>query len=206
MEKTKAEVTSVEESIVDCANRFGAKFKSGVEAIREAAVIYTKALNEFGNEARRVFTERYPGVGFHTWAVLEKIGDGKLNPNTLLLPYRCAERFERMPIAVQDRIFNSGTNGFKVVSPVTLETRIVPITALTMKASEVLVDEKAGRVRTVEEQRKFLLDRRTAAVDAATRRETRPYAVFGRFVRIGALEFDLATMKRIVAEMEAAAK
>ena len=205
MKKEKNAMLAAEEGIAEYANRFGAKFRAGVAAIREAAEIYTKALNEYGEEARRVFTERYPGVGFRTWQVLERIGDGKLNPNALMLPYRAAERFERMPIAVQDRIFDSGTNGFNVVSPITLQPRILPVTSLTVSAAEVLIDEKKGRVRTVEEQRKFLVER-TKRTAGTSERAKMLYTVCNGYVRIGSAELDLATMKRIVAEMEAAAK
>ena len=205
MKKDKNAVLAVEDEITECANRFGVKFRAGVAAIREGAEIYTKALNKYGEEARRIFTERYPGVGFRTWQVLERIGDGKLNPNALMLPYRAAERFERMPIAVQDRIFDSGTNGFNVVSPITLQPRILPVTSLTVSAAEVLIDEKKGRVRTVEEQRKFLVERTKKTVGTPERAKML-YTVFNGYVRIGSAELDLATMKRIVAEMEAAAK
>ena len=198
------EAELIEKSIIAYANEFGAKFKAGVTAIREAGEIYAKAVREYGMEAQHTFMERYPGVAFRTWTTLRHIGEGKLNPNMLLLPYGAATKFKRMPLKTQDRIFDSGTNGFQVVSPVTLEPRILPVTALSARAAEILVDEKAGRVRTVEEQRSYIAEhfRNPGCCGVAKK----PYTVVGKVAIIGGVEFDAGELKGILRELEAKAK
>lgn len=195
---------AIEKAIITYANEFGAKFKAGVAAIREAGEIYAKAVREYGVEAQRTFMERYPGVAHRTWVTLRNIGEGKLNPNMLLLPYTASLKFKRMPLKTQDRIFDSGTNGFQVVSPVTLEPRILPVTALSARAAEILVDEKAGRVRTVEEQRSYIAEHFRNPGCCVS--ERKPYVVVGKVAIIGGVEFDAGELKGILRELEAKAK
>ena len=195
---------AIEKAIIAYANEFGAKFKAGVAAIREAGEIYAKAVREYGVEAQHTFMERYPGVAHRTWLTLRNIGEGKLNPNMLLLPYTASAKFRRMPLKTQDRIFDSGANGFQVVSPVTLEPRIVPVTALSARAAEILVDEKAGRVRTVEEQRTYIAEHFRSTGCCVTDRK--PYIVVGKVAIIGGVEFDAGELKGILRELEAKAK
>ncbi len=195
-------------TIEDYSNAFGEKFKAGVAAIKEAAEIYAEAMREYPKEARVTFMERYPGVGQRTWYLLERIGNGHLNPNVMLLPYDAAKRIGTMPIEIQDRIFNSGTNGFKVVSRTSLEPHILPVTALTAKAADVLIDTKEGRIRTVEEQRRYIDEKRRAEnpVGIPVTVERKPYAIVGDKVRIGGVQFDLWQLKAIVRELEGAKK
>ena len=198
-QKTDTLVRTVDEY----AQRFGAQFKVGTEGIKAAADIYVEAIWKYPDEARSVFATAYPGLGRNSWDLLERIGNGDLNPNAMLLPYVVAKRVSKMPIEVQDRIFDRCANGCEVVSRTTFQPRIVPITSLSMKASELLIDEDKGRVRSVREQRRLLLAQQKGQpkVDPDSK-DLINYKIKGNVVRIGTVEVGLATLRKIVAEME----
>ena len=197
--KTSEPIRTVDEY----AQRFGAQFKVGTEGIKAAADIYVEAIWKYPDEARSVFATAYPGLGRNSWDLLERIGNGDLNPNAMLLPYVVAKRVSKMPIEVQDRIFDRCANGCEVVSRTTFQPRIVPITSPSMKASELLIDEDKGRVRSVREQRRLLLAQQKGQpkVDPDSK-DLINYRIKGNVVRIGTVEVGLATLRKIVAEME----
>ena len=201
--KTKQVKASAVRTVDEYAQRFGAQFKVGTEGIKAAADIYVEAIWKYPKEARGVFATAYPGLGRNSWDLLERIGNGDLNPNAMLLPYVVAKRVSKMPIEVQDRIFDRCANGCEVVSRTTFQPRIVPITSLSMKASELLIDEDKGRVRSVREQRRLLLAQQKGQpkVDPDSK-DLINYKIKGNVVRIGTVEVGLATLRKIVAEME----
>ena len=196
---TDAPIRTVDEY----AQRFGAQFMVGTEGIKAAADIYVEAIWKYPDEARSVFASAFPGLGRNSWDLLERIGNGDLNPSAMLLPYVVAKRVSKMPIEVQNRIFDKCANGCEVVSRTTFQPRIVPITSLSMKASELLIDEDKGRVRSVREQRRLLLEQQKGQpkVDPDSK-DMINYKIKGNVVRIGTVEVGLATLRKIVAEME----
>ena len=200
MNKSKAVAAkTVDEYVI----RFGKQMNIGVGGISAAGATYVEAIWKHPEEARSAFATAYPGLGRNSWDLLERIGNGDLNPNAMLLPYVVAKRVSKMPIEVQDRIFDKCANGCEVVSRTTFQPRIVPITSLSMRASELLIDEDKGRVRTVREQRRLLLEQQKGQpkVDPDSK-DMINYKIKGNVVRIGTVEVGLKTLKKIVAEME----
>ena len=200
MNKSKAVASR---TIGELVIEFGKQMNIGVGGISAAACTYVKAIWEHPEEARSAFATAYPGLGRNSWDLLERIGNGDLNPNAMLLPYVVAKRVSKMPIEVQDRIFDKCANGCEVVSRTTFQPRIVPITSLSMRASELLIDEDKGRVRSVREQRRLLLEQQKGQpkVDPDSK-DMINYKIKGNVVRIGTVEVGLKTLKKIVAEME----
>jgi len=203
MKKKQSAEPAVMRTVDEYAQRFGVQFKIGTDGIKAAADIYAEAVWKYPDEARSVFASAYPGIGRNSWDLLERICNGDLNPNAMLLPCVVAKRVSKMPIEVQDRIFDKCAHGCEVVSRTNFQPRIVPITSLSMKASELLIDEDKGRVRTVREQRRLLLEQQRGQpkVDPDSH-DMINYKIKGNVVRIGTVEVGLTTLRKIVAEME----
>ena len=204
MSKKTTKAATKLKTVEDYANHFGVKMRLGVEAVKEAAETYVEAVWKFPKVAQETFARQFPGVGPHTWDLLQRIGNGDLHPKAMLLPYEVARRMSAMPMENQDAIFAEGVDGFQVVSRFNLEPRLIPLTSLSQRAAEIVIDDEHGRVRTIEEQKRLIIRNRkgSLAVDPATHNKIN-YTIIGSSVRIGNVEIGLKMLKRLVSEIEA---
>ena len=191
-------------SVNDYVVEFGHEFGMGIEAIKRAAKIYADALLKHPTTAQARFTETYPTISPFTWEILERIGNNDLDPHAMLLPYAVADKVAKIPMEKQERIFKDANKGFQVINPSTLRARTVPVAALSVRQASILIDEDAGRIRTIDEQKK-IVEERNAAMGKPSKPGAKPpikYQILGNVVRIYGIEIGKETLKKILREME----
>lgn len=192
---------AIGKSVNDYVVEFGHEFGMGIDAIRRAGKIYADAIIRHPSTAMQKFQETYPAISPQTWETLERIGNGDLNPNAMLLSSSVASKVARIPIKNQDKMFAENTKGFMVVNPSTLKPRLVPIASLSTSQANLLIDEERGRVRTVDEQLQIIKDK--AKEDRDERGKPRvKYLILGNTVRIGNIEIGKETLRKILREMD----
>lgn len=196
--------TLLTKPLEEYATEFGARFSAGLNAIRDAARLYAEAMRRYPSRAAGCFRARYPGVTEPTWDVLLRIGNGDLHPTAIYLKYAIAKRVSRIPIAKQEKMFAASVKGFDVVDPATNRVKVVPLAELSRKDAELLIDEGAGRIRSVEEQRRIVAAEREAngSVAVGPHGASVPYRIVGSVLIVANVELGLETLRNIVGEIE----
>lgn len=191
MNKPKA---SNAREIANAVREFGANLKSAVECLARSARIYADAVAKYGDEACAAFQNAYPGVTPATWSKMLRVANGGLVPEGLLLSDRAASRIERLPLKEQQKMLG-GKKTLRVVTP-RGEVRDKGLSKLTPIEYDAVFSQ-SGKIRTVDEQRKFY-------ADAAARQSARmDYAVEGNVLRVfRATKFTKAELVKIIGGMK----
>lgn len=190
-------------SLNDYIVEFREDMNIGVAAIKRAAKTYAEALIKHPGLAASKFAVMFPTVSSSTWDVLERIGTGDLNENAFLLPYATVNKLARIPIKKQDAMFAKAGKGYEVVNPTTGKTRVIPISSLSTQQANILFDMTNGKIRSVDEQRKYLDERTTGLIRNANEKGRPPkYQICGNVCIIAGVEIGKETLKRILSEMD----
>ena len=192
--------------VEDFIEAFRENFAIGMASVAKAAKNYADALLRHPSVAKGAFREAFPGVSEDTWGILEKIGMGDLQPQAFYLPRRTVARLTHIPVEKQKRIFEIGERGFKVVSPATMKTTIVPLQGLSAMQASLVIDETNGSVRTEEEQKRIIRNQKRFQKKAMRSRNEPDFEIVGSVCRIGGVEIGRETLRRILAEMDNANK
>lgn len=182
---------------------FKTKMSLGLNAIAEAAKCYADALMRHPTLAPERFRKEYPMLSESSWTMLERIGNGDLEPMAYFLPIQTARKISHLPIETQKQMLTVHGQGFECVSPYTSKAVTVPLAALSVAQSNILFDMERGKVRTVEEQRKIIAERNntiTAAV--STKKKAVKYQIIGNVCIINGVEIGKGELKRILTAME----
>lgn len=185
---------------------FRNNFAIGRDALLKAAQNYAQALLRHPTLAAERFAQEFPGVSQRTWDILERIGNGDLNVNAFYLPYVTARRIAHIPADLQARLFADSVKGVKVVSASTGKTKTIPIQTMSDAQAQLVFDIKAGRVRTEAEQKKIIASQNASILRSESVKRGRPpkYEVRGSVCIIGGIEIGRETLRKILAEMDAA--
>jgi len=186
--------TSNASEIANAVREFGANLKGAVECLARSARIYADAVAKYGDEACAAFQNAYPGVTPATWGKMRRVANGGLVPEGLLLSDRAASRIERLPLKEQQKMLG-GKKTLRVVTP-RGEVRDKGLSKLTPIEYDAVFSQ-SGKIRTVDEQRKFY-------ADAAARQSARmDYAVEGNVLRVfRATKFTKAELVKIIGGMK----
>ena len=197
--KNKKMIISLDEYV----EGFKAKMSLGLKAIAEAAKCYADALMRHPTLASERFRKEYPMLSESSWTMLERIGNGDLEPMAYFLPIQTARRISHLPIATQKEMLTVHGQGFECVSPYTSKVVTVPLAELSVAQSNILFDMENGKVRTIEEQRRIIAERNKTTTAAVTsKKKSVKYQIIGNVCIINGVEIGKGELKRILAAME----
>lgn len=186
--------TSNAREIANAVREFGANLKGAVECLARSARIYADAVAKYGDEALAAFQSAYPGVTPATWDKMRRVANGGLVPEGLLLSDRAASRIERLPLKEQQKMLG-GKKTLRVVTQCG-EVKDKGLARLTPIEYDAVFSQ-SGKIRTVDEQRKFYADA------AARQRVTPAYTIEGNVLRVfRATKFTKAELIEIVGRMK----
>ena len=146
---------------------FGEYMKQGLRCIEMAAQEFYTAANE-SPDADIKFAEAYPWITAKDWKLLARIGRRELAPRAFMLPNSLTiEAVGVFPLNIQEALIGTATTA-PVPQKVFSRGRVIEKRLEDMNAVELsaVVDKKAARIRTVEEQ----------IAAAAAKVETKPEA------------------------------
>ena len=132
---------------------FGEYMKQGLRCIEMAAQEYNAAVNE-SPDADIQFAEAYPWITAKDWKLLARIGRRELAARAFMIPNASTiEAVGVFPLHVQEALVGTATTG-PVPQKVFSRGRIVEKRLEDMNAVELsaVVDKKAARIRTIDEQ------------------------------------------------------
>ena len=141
--------------IARAVSEYGKMAKSGRESLLAAARVYAKAVSDFGQKAEEAFRKAYPSTSRKTWDMFRRIGNGDLVVTALMCPSDYViSVVSTLPFSVQETLFG-GLETEPVKQDVFIQGRVCTKYAMEMSGPEIvsLVDTKARRLRTVEEQK-----------------------------------------------------
>ena len=174
---------SVEKHFSNSIRQFGEYMGSAAASILKAAMVYAADVNRFPKEAPIRYKETYPHVSERGWEILRAIGNEDLTPTAFLCEkettinavktldiktQRIVLGDEKNP-AVPQRVWSNG----KVVSKL--------LSDMTRQEVSRVINTETGKLRTIEEQKKSILDdsdRRQVKIP------TMPYRIFGKTLRV----------------------
>ena len=186
--------TSNAREIANAVHEFRVNLKGAVECLARSARIYADAVAKYGDEACAAFQNAYPGVTPATWDKMRRVANGGLVPEGLLLSDRAASRIERLPLKEQQKMLG-GKKTLRVVTP-RGEVQDKGLSKLTPIEYDAVFSQ-SGKIRTVDEQRKFYADA------AARQRARTDYAVEGNVLRVfRATKFTKAELVEIIGRMK----
>lgn len=135
-------------------DKFASEMNAGLRRIKVAAEQFAQDLATYPESADIAYAERFPMFQQKDWSLLAKIGRGELTPRIFYIQndYTIMAT-ERLPIHVQEALI--GTENTPPQPQVVFSRgRLQEKTLAEMNSVEVtaLVDMKAGRIRSGEEQ------------------------------------------------------
>lgn len=180
--------------IAEAVRSFGIVLKGAVESLAQAARVYADAVTKYGDEACAAFQKAYPGITQTTWDKMRRVANGGLVPEAMLISDLAASRIERLPLKEQQKMLG-GKKTLRVVTP-RGEVHDKGLSKLTPIEYDAVFSQ-SGKIRTVDEQRKFY-------ADAAARRSVTPaYIVEGNVLRVfRATKFTKAELVEIIGKMK----
>ena len=145
------------DKIMNYIEEFRKEFTMGLEAIRNAARIYTAAVTEFDGEAAKAFRTAFPAVSDTTWRKLLLIGTFQAEPITLLLSDRMSNKIASKTPSQQKKLTNALKNGeVDVVRGRAKTVHRVKVQDLSEKEEDRVIDVENCRVRSAEEQTRII--------------------------------------------------
>lgn len=115
------------------------------------------------------------GVNRELIARLEKLGRGQLNPKLIFATNPGARKLVGLPRSDQDRAL---ADGIEVMEDDEKTTRVLPVESLTTDQARKVFNK--GRIRSLAEQRTYIIDQRKKAGFVVSDREyrvTREYVI-----------------------------
>jgi len=161
-------------SIKEYIAAFSAEYDGATKSVLEMGRIYAAALKEYPG-AGAAFAERWPLVSENRWQRLRLIGNGDVDPAIWHASDKAAMEILRLCEADRKKVLAAHSVGVDVVDAKG-NVRKVRLENLTERDLQVL--RNGQKIRTVEEQRRFLEER------ARRRKAERPWMVNG-----GCVEF-----------------
>lgn len=185
-------------TVSDYVQQFSSHMNSGIESILKAAKTYAMALISHPNTAQAAFEDAYPSVSKEMWERLAKIGNGDVHPRAVLVSDSFARKIEKLSVKQQNAIFSSA-KGFEVYDVKRRKVEVVPFAKITTSMEKMIFDEKAGRIRTANEQKEYCDElNRKNGVDEGDR-----YVILGKVVKFKKnATFGIGELKAILAHLD----
>lgn len=146
----------VRESIERCKTHW----KKGIQEMEAACREYVWALDKYSN-ARAAYRQEMAHLTPREWDMMERVGRGTLTVMSFVMPSETQQAaLDVFDIGIQEVLVGS-PNKPPIPQKVWSRGRVVNKTLQEMSSIEVetLVDKKAGRLRTIEEQQSASMDR-----------------------------------------------
>lgn len=192
------------DKITNYIEEFRKEFTIGLEAIRNAARIYTAAVTEFDGEAAKAFRTAFPAVSDTTWRKLLMIGTYQAEPITLLLSDRMSNKIAMKTSAQQKKLTNALKSGeVDVVRGRAKMVHRVKIQELSEKEEERVIDTDGCRVRSAKEQIKIIDSEKEKK--ASAKKARKDFEIVGKTLYVyKPRSFELNELVGIVEKMKAA--
>ena len=158
----KNEITNTQ--LAESIKTFGKYMADGLRCIKEAAREYVAAIDRWP-DADIKFAEAFPWITAKDWKLLRGIGRGELAGRVFFIPNdKTVEAVSVFPLHVQEALVGTVETA-PVPQKVFSRGRVIEKRIDEMNAAEIsaVIDRKAARIRTVEEQ-----------IAAATKAEPEP--------------------------------
>ena len=157
------------DSIKETINQFTATWEASVALRTQACEIYAKAINEGGTKVKEAFqrTPRFKNWTQHQWRFVYLVGCGAIDP--VLVDFKNIS----VPIALADH--NVNTSAQRSIHRSGLEMYTVNGEKITVALQHLKVGhicqvyKEDGTMRTVEEQKKYILDKQKDNVEIVSK-------------------------------------
>jgi hypothetical protein len=152
--KPNRELTAFDRDV----EQFKTLFSAGCASFREAGLLLVRMLDA-REDAFEVLLAQCPGLTLSLLQTMEDIGRGRRSVEWMLCETYAGDKIAKLPGTLQAKLLTGSVKLPVMCDGVRTGTKTKPAKELTRFEADLVIDTKNGRLRTVEEAEKILVER-----------------------------------------------